>query len=277
MNGHQSVQFSIQSDDPLTRVEIEPYLALNLSNISIQLPRHDNDSNVLGKPLHFKSDIDWTPPKSLAIVVDDLDPGFSVTGQTPTERQTGFNNPLAWVLPMVEKELDAGLAVAQLSGPRSEGWKRVYDSASYGRYRHTHSKSTLGSELTYARFIATLPQKGSWKLDYYVPEAAFFMNRRTGTIRKVRGVRSSSYYQRAGVSKPSPPEERYILVIKDGHSKRSEIFDITQARVGWNEVGTFLLRSTDVEVLVNDFAGHGDIEVFADAIRWIPISPSEAR
>lgn len=272
LGGHESVRVSIQSNDPLTGVEIDPFLALNRTYFRVHLPRYDDESIETGSEEPFLSFIEWVPPESSTVIVDDLDPGFSIQGQNTTQSR-GFSNPFTVVLPITEEDLDLGLPVYEHGLPPPAQWTRKYHAKSYGHYRRTHAVVEEGKQATSARFVATIPHDGEWKLDYFVPEIAFLMLRPDDTIVAVRGVRSPIHYRAMGLSVPDEPEERYVLAIKDGDTEWSEEFDITQAIVGWNDIGTFKLGSTAVEVLVSDFAGHEDMEVFADAIRWTPVVP----
>ena len=272
LGGRESVRISIQSEDPLAGVEIDPYLALNRTYFRVHLPRYDDESIETASEEPFLSFIEWVPPESSAVVVDDLDPGFSIQGQSISESRD-FSNPFTTVFPIAEEDLDLGLPVYAHALPPPGLWTRKYDAKSYGHYRRTHAVIEEGTQATSARFVATLPHEGEWKLDYFVPEIAFLMLRPEDTIVAVRGVRTPRYYRAEGMSEPDEPEERYVLTIKDGDEEGTQEFDITQAKVGWNDIGTFHLDSTEVEVLVSDFAGHEDIKVFADAIRWTPVVP----
>lgn len=70
---------------------------------------------------------------------------------------------------------------------------------------------------------------------------------------------------------PNSPDEHYTLQIRNGDFETTEKFDIANAKIGWNAVGEFEFGSTDTEVLLRDWAGHQDIMVCADAIRWTVI------
>lgn len=73
---------------------------------------------------------------------------------------------------------------------------------------------------------------------------------------------------RKRLADPNSLDEHYTLQIRNGDFERTEKFDIANAKIGWNAVGEFEFGSTDVEVLLSDWAGHQDIVVCADAIRW---------
>lgn len=270
LSGNQSVQVSIQSKDPLVAVEIDPYLAFNRTTFSVHLPKFDEDAMSTKPEKRFLTDIEWFPPDSPSVIVDDLDQGFSIQGQT-SEQQTRLSIPFSLVIPTVEKELDFGLPVTRSSSLLIGQWSRVYDDGSYGRYRRTHAAVDEGTQNTSAKFSTSLPHTGRWDLEYFMPDRAFLMSRATNTVVAVRGVRKPWYYQVEGKSVPNTPEERYLITIRDGESEWTVEFDVTQAIVGWNRVGTYQFSTTEAEVLVSDFAGHEDITVFADAIRWTPV------
>ncbi len=269
LRGNQSVKVSIQSVQPLIAIEIDPYLALNRANFSVPLPKVDEESIVHSSEQPFLSDIEWSPRDDPSVIVDDLDKGFSIQGQS-TGRQNSFINPITVSVFNDEEELDFGLPVKDVWFVRGE-WSRVYDDKSYGRYRRTYTLVEEGKQITSAKFFTALPHAGRWDLAYYLPEPAFLMSRPDNTVVAVRGVRSPLDYNYKRISVPDTPEERYLITIRDGNSEWTEEFDITQADVGWNKVGSYQLGSTAAEVLVSDFAGHEDINVFADAIRWTPV------
>ena len=270
LSGNQSVQVSIQSKDPLIAIEIDPYLALNRAIFGVPLPKIDDESIMQSSAQPFLSDIDWSPPDSTSVIVDDLAQGFSIQSET-SERRKSFNNPFTLVIPSVEKDYDFGLPVEKSGWFNRGEWNRVYDDGSYGRYRRTYAVIGEGKQNTSAKFSTSLPHTGRWDLEYFMPHPAFLMSIPENTVVAVRGVRQPWQYEAEGLSVPDTPEERYLITIRDGNNEWTEEFDITQAIFGWNKVGTYQLDTTEAEVLVSDFAGHEDINVFADAIRWTPV------
>lgn len=73
---------------------------------------------------------------------------------------------------------------------------------------------------------------------------------------------------RSRPTQPNHAEEDHRLVIEEGDAERNEQFNIGKAKLGWNAVGNFDLKSNEVEVYLSDWAGHDEVMVYADAIRW---------
>lgn len=268
LRGHQSVEIAIQSDEPLNSIMIEPNFALNRERFRVWLPKYDGVSVAADPMKPLVSEVAWVPQESVAIVVDDLDPGFSIVGPQQKKKQR-INIPGIHVGPYIEELLDQGLPVRRISVVG--GWERKSDlySYSFGRYRRTLALIARGNNNSYAKFAAELPHSGTWQLEYFVPSrathvASYDFARKSGAF--LPG--SVLFKPRAN---PNNPDEHYTIQVKDGHSTWNEQFDIANAVQGWNEVNAFDLSSDKVDVLVSDFAGRADVIVYADAIRWTPI------
>ncbi|MCY3540626.1 MAG: hypothetical protein OXH31_01775 [Gammaproteobacteria bacterium] len=262
ISGHAAKRISIRSANPITWIWIEPSLAHNRSAFEVFIPEYDVSAITESSPLPFVSEIAWQPSDAETVIVDDLDPEFSIVTQT--------DEPVNYIIeqvnsraPFTTDEYDQGLRV---TGRLNFGeWTRLYHSSSYGRYRRSYAYVIRGDESSAARFEAQLPREGRWKLELYVPKAVF---------REANYGYSISFFgmQRENFSKrradPNSPDEHYTLQIRNGDFETTKKFDIANAKIGWNAVGEFEFSSTDAEVLLNDWAGHQDIMVCADAIRW---------
>ncbi|MCY3541492.1 MAG: hypothetical protein OXH31_06250 [Gammaproteobacteria bacterium] len=268
LGGYQSVEIAIQSDEPLNSFLIEPNFALNRELFRVWLPKYDGESVAEDPTKPLLSEVDWLPQETTAIVVDDLDPGFSIVGP-PQQKKHRINIPGIHVGPYIEELLDQGLPVRRISVVG--GWERKSDpySYSFGRYRRTLALIARGNQNTYAKFTAEIPHTGNWQLEYFVPGrathvASYEFARNSGTF----SPGTVLYQPRAN---PNRPNEHYTIQVTDGQSTWNEQFDIANATQGWNVVNKFELSSDKVDVLVSDFAGRSDIIVYADAIRWSPI------
>ena len=149
-------------------------------------------------------------------------------------------------------------------------WMRVMDSRSYGIYRSTHTRIAQGDQTSAARFRAHLPEPGTWSLEIFVCSAALERRRYWKTHEIALGVEVSTYINNRRAN-PNIPGEHYTLDIRDANSAWTVEFDIANAKKGWNDVKSFEFISTEVDVLLSDWAGHKDIIVRADAIRWTPV------
>ncbi|MYF38750.1 MAG: hypothetical protein F4219_08325 [Gammaproteobacteria bacterium] len=268
LHGHESVEIAIQTHEPLREIWIQPNFSRNRDIFPVVLPIYDGEtiSDDPAKPLVSK--VEWLPPDSEPIVVDDLDPGFTIVGHTQKKRDNfkipGFEFGMA-----VEESVDQGLPVRGISIIGE--WERKIDpyTFSFGRYRHTLALIAKGTKKSYAKFAAELPHSGSWQLEYFVPGRV----NQGPTYDFLRG--SGSILQSSVLNQPRAnpdnPDEQYSMQVTDGQSTWNEKFDIANASFGWNKVNVFELSSDKVDVLVSDFAGRADVIVYADAIRWTPI------
>ena len=268
VGGNSSKRFAIQSAKPLTGVWIHPYLAHNRAPVSVLLPEFEEDKLQESPALPFMSDGTWQATDEDVVLVDDLDEGFSIvefSSDTPafslTQQFLRSSNR--------EVVYDQGLITGRVREPGD--WLRFSDPTGYGHYRRTFARIARGEGSSAARYEARLPRDGHWKLEYFVPGAAFVpIDWGTGPTFFGFGDKDRFFNRRAN---PNEPEQHYRLEIKDGQKEWKEEFDIANANEGWNDVGTFELSSTDVEVLLSDWAGHREIMVYADAIRWTPVIP----
>ena len=262
ITGHHSKRIAIHSYTPLAGIWIEPFLAHNRAPFEVQIPAYDKYAEQEGPPLPFVADVDWQPSTTQSIVIDDLDPGFSIVSRaSPTEE---FADTLtASASSDINDDYVQGLRVN--ASILSNEWSRRFDVSSYGTYMRTYTRTSRGDQSSAARFSATLPSDGRWTLDFFVPKPAFSR----GWYYSQGFFSFQTFMLRA--ADPHASEEHYTLRIKDGNSEWIEEFDIANARSGWNKVRTFDLGSTEVDVYLSDWAGHEEVMVYADAIRWTPV------
>ena len=265
--GNQTKRIAIQSANRLTGIWIEPFLAQNRTSLEVLLPEYNEDNALESQALPFISDVDWQPPESEVIVVDDLDPGFSIVSIGSDAEDFSFaQRVLRFSTPTTVDEYDQGLRLDFF--PVAGEWLRQYGSSSFGYYRRTHARIAHGNSSSAARFETNLPRAGTWRLDFFLTKAA---------VEHVSYMFSSqsNFWGTTSISnRPAnsdEPAEHYRLEIRDGQNEWKKQFDIANASEGWNEVGKFDLSTTDIEVFLSDWAGHKDIMVHADAIRWIPV------
>ncbi|MCY3541494.1 MAG: hypothetical protein OXH31_06260 [Gammaproteobacteria bacterium] len=264
--GHDTKRIAIQSGKPLTEIWIDPFLAQNRASIEVPLSKFDESDLQKSPALPLVTDAEWQPEGAEEIVVDDLDPGFSIVNFGFDTGGLSFTKQVVSFL-SVEDEYDHGILVGLF--PEAGIWNRLYHSSSFGHYRRTHARVARGNESSAARFQTTLPHAGDWKLEFFLSSAALG-NMSYGFSASVVFFEISDNYKNRRAD-PNEPEEHYRLTIRDGQNEWKNKFDIANASAGWNDVGEFELSSTDVEVFLSDWAGHKDIMVHADAIRWTPV------
>ncbi len=265
---NQSKRIAISSVHPLGRIWIEPFLSHNRAVFEVLVPGIADNIVTEIPVVPLAMDDDWRPPVTKVIVIDDLDPNFSIVKRTDESQDFSVSETLDRPFGTVQ-EYDQGLLVSSvmLFGV----WSRMYDSSYYGLYRRTSVPIVKGDQNSAARFVANLPYSGKWNLEIYIPKDAF-SSRYYGGWQEFLGIVFDDNRFVSRTANPDAPEEHYRLTIKDEDAARNEKFDIANASEGWNDVGSFELSSTDVEVLLSAWAGHEEIMVFADAIRWSPVS-----
>ena len=109
-SGHVAKRISIRSARPITWIWIDPSLAHNRSAFEVFIPEYDVSTLTESSPLPFVSEVAWQPSDAETVVVDDLDPEFSIVTQT--------DEPVNYIIeqvdsraPLTSDEYDQGLRV----------------------------------------------------------------------------------------------------------------------------------------------------------------------
>jgi hypothetical protein len=237
--GLEAVEIGVLSPRPLRELWLQPYLSLNRHDIRMTLPRIDQDAMVTAEPLIGARPSTWRPPATSDIVIDDLDPGFSVERD---EQQGGVRlaGGLAAFIP--QGDMDEGLPAPPVTTAPQE-WSRREAPLGWGKYRRTVAMVVSGSGSQRAVFAARLPRAGRWRLASHLP---------------------------AGVL---PTLGTYDLKLVAGGQERTIEFDGAAAEAGWNVLGEFDLAEGETRVVISDRSSGRT--VVADAIRWQPASEGE--
>ncbi|MYC26081.1 MAG: hypothetical protein F4X56_09215 [Gammaproteobacteria bacterium] len=273
---NQSVEISFETLNPVRHVNIKPYLSLNHMNIRLDLPQSRESQNweyVQGDVPILKSVEVVTQPSSLtsSITVDDLDQGFSIVDDRSI---FGLFRDVSDFARKLMGEIDApqdhGLMVYQLSyRPKTRIWSRWTDPTAFGIYRRTFAISEAGNGSAVAKFSTTLPQTGSWQLEYFLPKGHFFED-----------VKHSSEYDPtvsvSTFSMTSPhPMGTFHLTVLNGTNSIATTLEASNLSPGWQTVGSFDLTENGVDVLVSNKTDKSHMYVLADAIRWTPVETEE--
>ncbi len=245
--GHTSLELGVVTRSPPREVRLETNLSRNRRIIRLALPDIDSETITPGEPFQGARRSDWVPP-DLGIVVDDLDPGFSVV-QPPRK---GFR------IDFGGDEKDRATVTEYDGDARERRWRRQEhaDTVSWGKYRRTLTRIRAGAGEGSASFRAELPTSGTWRLHYHLPGP------------------SASKRTRASISRFWRVADRLGTLDLDIVAVERRVpvsFDASIAVPGWNDVGTFELPAGPVTVVVSD-ATTGEITV-ADAVRWEMVSP----
>jgi hypothetical protein len=237
-----SVELGLVTSTPPRMVRVVPYLALNRDPFSLSLPPVDDERIVEADPFDGSREVEWAPAEDDAIVVDDLDPGFSVVESTKG----------SWLRfargSSQEIETDQGLPVVQNIFRPASRWSRRSATTAYGKYRHTMAIVKAGNGDRRAIFSAEIPRAGEWELEYHLP-----------ALRR-RGRRGGGESMTGSWS----------LTIVDSSGSHEVSFDLAGSELGWNTLGSFEIADGEVRVEVSDQTD-GRL-VVADAIRWVPVS-----
>lgn len=230
------------SPEPPQTVLLEPYLALNRVPLLIDLAEFDEHDLAIRDAFAGVRPSTWKPPTPAGIVVDDLDPGFSVERRQEDVRLGGTAT-----MGNRTRDLDQGLPTWTWE---SGEWTRATIPASWGKYRHTVAGARSGDGSEVAIFSTELPAPGRWQLDFHVP------NRQPAM-----GLDFAwTSYGTLGV---------FDMTLVAGNKATRVEFDGSAADVGWNKIGAFGLASTAVRLEISNRTD-GEM-VIADAIRWVPL------
>lgn len=243
IDGQSSVRINVVTTHEIDYIHLYPNLSLNRNEFGIRLDESvalDNNGDALDPRPMFEV-VDWRPPNP-GIIVDDLDPGFAIE-QPPAFNSASSIGPLGWFrIPRLQADNDNGLPARANYAYRTVGgvWGRISDDNSYGHFRRTATVTRFAPEIHPVAFSAELPDTTRWKLEYFV---------------------NTNWFRQGD----------YHLEIE--HAEAIEMRDLSfeNSIYGWNEVGEFELLKGEVNVRVIS-ASDDTLWLYADAIRWIPVS-----
>jgi ABC-type transport system involved in multi-copper enzyme maturation permease subunit len=265
--GNSSVDVGVITSSPVREVWMRPYLSLNRHQVRVPLPRGALDrgraTSDVARLVEIQSDAepfsgvfpsDWEPPRTSAIVVDDLDGGFVVHSDRLMDGSMGG----AADLQGLKLDLDQGLpAFHPMFGP-PQVWSRSEVARSFGKYRHTQAIIGKGDGSQSVSFSADLPHSGQWALSLYLDlskgtkGAAGALDLDLGAIFGADSGRQLGTYD--------------IAVISAQGDRETVDFDASAAEPGWNTLAELDLGAGEARVeITNETTG---LVVIADAIRW---------
>jgi hypothetical protein len=218
-----------------TAVEVRPYLSLNRAPFAVDLAAANEAEVVDMPPFEGVREVPRGSPPADRVVVDDLDPGFAVTGD---DRPSGFRLGARGA----STETDQGLPSVVVATPPAQ-WSRLEAAEAWGTYRHTVALVRPGRGERRAVFTATLPRAGGWDLELHLPDKGRFR----------------PFVQKWGA---------WHLELVTPEGSQEVTFDSVAASGGWNLVGTHDLPAGEVRVELTDRTD-GQL-VVADAIRLQP-------
>lgn len=267
VDGNSYNQIALQSEYPVERLMVHPYLSLNRTTIEIDVDEPDSWDPQNIDQLPLQTSVDWRPQPDESIIVDDLDDGFVVHhGGGGTNQMPGF---ALWLMRNfsgmnMDQELDQGLPAYSLGSVTSSEsqWFRRPQVDSWGKYRHTTALAMPRGGDAEATFKAQLTHNGHWQLEYHFP---FKEDRR----KSFKGRANANVGWSISFGGSGKAQGNYSITVKDGEESIPVEFDVSIAPYGWNRLGEFLLREREVDVSIRN---SGSMEILADAIRWTPIA-----
>ena len=265
--GNSAVEIALITEDPLGYVRIDPYLSYNRSGFALNVQGRERYERIEREPKPPVQAVDWQYELGNAIVVDDLDQGFTVDQQPARTGMLGFASFMMSTA-FGEPVLDQGLAAMDPGRVgfsfSFDAWSRQSIDQAYGKYRHTLARAFRGTSVSNAHFTASLPAAGDWKLEYHLPSArnrlgsGFNVSVGTGTsVRTTFGERANKW-------------GNFEMWLTDGDRKVPLEMDGENVERGWNAIGEFALNNPTITVSVSTNTSTGI--VVADAIRWTPAS-----
>lgn len=234
LGGEESVEVGVVTSMPPREIWLVPYLSLNRDDIRLTVPAVDQQQVARSDPFVGGRPSAWRPQTDEGIVIDDLDPGFSVEAD---ERSSGFRLTATGVF-LAPAEDDQGLPAFRTGTGTPGEWSRMAAPSGWGRYRRTVAGVGPGSGTRRAVFTAQIPRAGGWTLAYHLPSGVL------------------------------PALGTYDVTLRVDGEARDVEFDGAAAEAGWNTLGEFDLGAGEVRVEISDQTS-GQL-VVADAIRWQP-------
>jgi ABC-type transport system involved in multi-copper enzyme maturation permease subunit len=241
LEGRHSIQYGTVVSRPPNMFFLVPYLSLNRGVFNITMNPIDHDSFVKKDPIEGIKEIPWEIPASNSIVVDDLDEGFSILEE---EKKKGLRIKSQ---KNGDMETDQGLPYISLNivpygFPLSGEWSRMTSTSTWGTYRHTTAVINSGKGSKKALFATSLPNDGTWDLEFHLPMKAIFPGKRWGT---------------------------WHVIVRDSNGDQHEVrFDSEAGNEGWNLADKLNLPKGKVTIELSDKTD-GNL-IVADAIRWTP-------
>lgn len=217
-------------------VRLVPYFSLNEQRLRLPLPRIEVDRVVAAEPLDGSLPSDWRP-RETGLLVDDLDPGFSVVAP----KRRGFR--------LRFEDGSSSMPSHTMGTNDGNRWHRQADEnvVSWGKYRRTLVRIAAGDGSAKARFDLELSPAGRWRLAYHLPGGS---------------ANHGHWFQWGGDQSFGV----YDIKVIDLADTWSIDYDAGLAEPGWNDVGVFDLSAGPVRVEVSNRTT-GAV-VVADAIRW---------
>ena len=256
--GNSAIEVALHMPKPISALWFRPYLSLNRETFKIPVERQRHIRNESRSPKPFITTTSWTIDEGDAIVIDDLDAGFSVD---PSEDDPLFKFNVFSMTPSssTSNGMDAGLKSAGGFAYLSQNhWMRQQADTAFGRYRKTFVRAESWDSTPLAHFRAHIPEAGQWKLEYHLPDIS------TPNAQEGRGWRRYNL-----LVDESSTWADFDLRLRVGDLERPIKFDGDAMQAGWNDLGTYELPNQTVTLGISSDTDYGTTVI--DAIRWTPV------
>ena len=236
INGQTSVEIVKVLPNAPAQLWLMPNLSLNRDPVRLQLSMVPPSDDI--ELFNGVRESSWRPPRVDGVVVDDLDPGFSI--------ETGALVPQ----PFARQRSPASSSTGFVPVSIETGWQRRSVPGSWGKYFHTATMARPGDGVARAVFTAKIQTRGRYELEYHIPDRH---------VPKARGIVHS---ERTLFGELGAVE----ITVRTPNGEVNVDFDGRGAISGWNKVGSFELGEDEVSVVISDQT-NGAV-VVADAVRW---------
>ena len=261
IEGQSAVEVGLVVAAPPGEVWVSPYLSLNRRDVRLEMPDYDFMAAVEAEPLNGSRESQWRPDIEPGIVVDDLDPGFSIVYASAEDREQYQRQLPNWLVG--DADIDEGLPVFDPFVLPPKGWMRMEVPGTWGRYRHTVAGAFPGDGGVSVRFAAQLPRAGRWRVSYHLPdlESEDSPAGAGGLGRAGRVVAVQAQTRVLGSEKGT-----FEVKIAAHDIDRPVEFDAGLASAGWNDLGEFPLPAGEASLMISNSTS--GLVVVADAVRW---------
>lgn len=265
-----SLRVATHTGEKPNRISVNPHIAMNRDFIQLSLETEGDLDPTDSPELPLTQEVNWEWPYEGEIVVDDLDPGFSVVHDGDVETAP----EIPWLarflvgqvvdLNQAATELDHGLPVDGPFGTLGGSvWTRNSRMKSFGKYRQTFAVKNDRASESKAKFSASLPSIGRWELRFHVPEAT----RANSSVQVGISVGGGSVEFESDTETSTQTIDTVLnLQIQYGDKTESVELELVGTSMSWQSLGVFDIDTPEVDVLVlNATKGRA----FADAIHWV--------
>lgn len=260
LRGKTGLEISLHTESPVSNVRLVPFFSENRTTFEVPVARTARIPDVSRERNPFTRAHAPVVSAQIAIIVDDLDAGFSVD---PEPEDDDFFMPIRMIMfTQLDREtagMDKGLRAYGGFAPVGDSeWSRQQVDTAFGKYRKTLVRAPTDATLQNVHFDAKLPYSGSWSLSYHLPVVGDASEQQ---------YTSNRYQLRL---EPNNAWSDYDVRLAQGERHERIDFDGSSMRGGWNELGVYELDASTVRVSVSTQA-RPNRTVVADAIRWEPV------